>query len=168
MGQYNGVLIARINEDVSLADFETGVIQMVADVEQAYWNLVTAYRLLNTIVKAREAALQTWQIQKARLEVGTGRADDEAQARSQYYQFDAQVKNALAGQAGLYESEQQLRYLIGLPATDGSLIKPTTEPTDARVIFDWDSALSQAAQAESGGASAKVIGAASRIRTYCG
>lgn len=144
VGQYNGVLIARINEDVSLADFETGVIQMVADVEQAYWNLVTAYRLLNTIVKAREAALQTWQIQKARLEVGTGRADDEAQARSQYYQFDAQVKNALAGQAGLYESEQQLRYLIGLPATDGSLIKPTTEPTDARVIFDWDSALSQA------------------------
>ena len=146
VGQYNGVLIARINEDVSLADFETGVIQTVADVEQAYWNLVTAYRLLDTIVKAREAALQTWQIQKARLEVGTGRADDEAQARSQYYQFDAQVKNALAGQGGLYESEQQLRYLVGLAATDGSLIKPTTEPTDARVIFDWDSALAQALQ----------------------
>jgi len=144
VGQYNGVLIARINEDVSLADFETGVIQMVSDVEQAYWNLVTAYRLLDTIVKAREAALQTWQIQKARLEVGTGRADDEAQARSQYYQFDAQVKTALAGQGGLYESEQQLRYLVGLPATDGSLIKPTTQLTDARVIFDWESALSQA------------------------
>ena len=144
VGQYSGVLIARINEDVSLADFETGVIQTVADVEQAYWNLVTSYRLLDTIVKAREAALQTWQIQKARLEVGTGRADDEAQARSQYYQFDAQVKNALAGQGGLYESEQQLRYLVGLPATDGSLIKPTSEPTDARVIFDWDSALAQA------------------------
>ena len=144
VGQYSGVLVARINEDVSLADFENGVIQMVADVEQAYWNLVTAYRLLETIVKAREAALQTWQIQKARLEVGTGRADDEAQARSQYYQFDAQVKTALAGQAGLYESEQQLRYLVGLPATDGSLIKPTSQLTDAKVIFDWESALSQA------------------------
>ena len=144
VGQYNGVLIARINEDVSLADFENAVIQMVADVEQAYWNLVTAYRLLDTIVKAREAALQTWQIQKARLEVGTGRADDEAQARSQYYQFDAQVKTALAGQGGLYESEQELRYLIGLQATDGSLIKPTSKLTDAKIIFDWNSALSQA------------------------
>lgn len=144
VGQYNGVLIARINEDVSLADFENGVIQMVADVEQAYWDLVTAYRLLDTNVKAREAALQTWQIQKARLEIGPGRADDEAQARSQYYQFDAQVKTALAGRSGLYEAEQNLRYLIGLPATDGSILKPVSEPTDARVIFDWDSALSQA------------------------
>ncbi len=146
VGQYNGVLIARINEDVSLAEFETGVIQVVADVEQAYWNLVTAYRLLDTTVKAREASLQTWQIQKARLDVGTGRADDEAQARSQYYQFDAQVKTALAGQSGLYESEQQLRYLVGLPATDGSLIKPTTEPMDAKVVFDWRSSLAQALQ----------------------
>ena len=144
VGQYNGVLIARINEDVSLADFENGVIQMVADVEQAYWDLVTAYRLLDTNVKAREAALQTWQIQKARLEIGPGRADDEAQARSQYYQFDAQVKTALAGRSGLYEAEQNLRYLIGLPATDGSILKPVSEPTDAKVIFDWDSALSQA------------------------
>lgn len=144
VGQYNGVLIARINEDVSLADFETNVIQMVADVETAYWDLVTAYRVLDTTVKAREAALQTWQIQKARLEVGTGRADDEAQARSQYYQFDAQVKTALAGQAGLYDAEQQLRYLVGMVATDGALIRPTTKPTDARVIFDWESALGQA------------------------
>lgn len=143
-GQYNGVLIARINEDVSLADFENSVIQLVSDVEQAYWDLVTAYRVLDTAVKAREASLQTWQIQQARLEVGTGRADDEAQARSQYYQFDADVKRALAGQPGLYDSEQNLRYLIGFVATDGKLIRPTTNPTDIQVIFDWESALGQA------------------------
>ena len=138
------MLIARINEDVSLADFEDSVIQLVSDVEQAYWDLVTAYRVLDTGVKAREAALQTWQIQKARLEVGTGRADDEAQARSQYYQFDAQVKEALAGLNGLYDAEQTLRYLIGYVATDGRLIRPTTNPTDVRVVFDWESALGQA------------------------
>ncbi len=143
-GQYNGVLIARINEDVSLADFENSVIQLVSDVEQAYWDLVTAYRVLDTAVKAREAALQTWQIQNARLEVGTGRADDEAQARSQYYQFDFQVKDALAGINGLYDSEQRLRYLIGFVATDGRLIRPVTNPTDVRVVFDWESALGQA------------------------
>lgn len=143
-GQYSGVLIARINEDVSLANFEDSVIQVVADVEQRYWDLVTAYRVLDTSVRAREAALQTWQIQKARLEVGTGRADDEAQARSQYYQFDAQVKEALAGRLGLFGTEQELRYLVGLPATDGKLIRPTTNPVDVKVVFDWDSALGQA------------------------
>ncbi len=37
-GVYRGVLIARLNNDVSLADFEASVIQLVSDVEQAYWN----------------------------------------------------------------------------------------------------------------------------------
>jgi outer membrane protein TolC len=142
-GQYNGVLIARVNEDVALADFESSVIQLVSDVEQAYWDLVTAYRVLDANVKGREAALQTFQFQQVRLEVGSGRSDEEAQARSQYYQFQAQVESSLGGAAGLYALEQRLRYLIGMAATDGRLIRPTTEPTDARIVFDWESSLGQ-------------------------
>lgn len=143
-GQYNGVLIARLNEDVALADFEAGVINLVADVEQAYWDLVTAYRLLDTQIKGRAAALQTFQYQQVRFEVGSGRSDEEAQARSQFYQFQAQVEAALGGPSGLYASEQRLRYLIGLPATDGRLIRPSTDLTDVKVVFDWESALGQA------------------------
>lgn len=144
VGQYNGVLIARVNEDVALADFEAAVISLIADVEQAYWDLTASYRILEAVVKGREAALQTFQYQQVRLEVGTGRRDEEAQARSQYYQFEAQVQSSLAGETGLYANEQRLRYLIGMPASDGSLLKPSTSPVDAKVIFDWDSALGQA------------------------
>lgn len=144
IGQYNGVLIARVNEDVALADFEVAVISMIADVEQAYWDLTAAYRILEATVKGREAALQTFQYQQVRLEVGTGRRDEEAQARSQYYNFEAQVQSALAGQNSLYTIEQRLRYLMGMPATDGTLIKPTTSPLDAKVVFDWSSSLGQA------------------------
>jgi outer membrane protein TolC len=143
-GQYNGVLIARINEDVSLTDFETSVIQLVADVEQEYWDLTTAYRRLDTAVRGRELARRTWEYNKKRLEVGAGRLDDEAQARSQYYNFEAQVQSALAGRDGLYDAEQDLRYMIGFTATDGRLLRPTTEPIDIRVTFDWESALAQA------------------------
>ena len=143
-GVYNGVLIARVNEDVALADFETAMITLVADVEQAYWDLVLAYRVLDAAVKGRESAQQTFQYQEVRLEVGAGRVDEEAQAKSQYYQFQAQVESALGGQQGLYAAEQRLRYLIGLAATDGRLIKPASKPTDAPVIFDWESALGQA------------------------
>jgi len=142
-GQYNGVLIARLNEDVALADFEASVIQLVVDVEQAYWDLVTAYRILDAMVRGRKAALRTFQYQQVRLEVGTGRRDEEAQARSQFYQFQAQVESSLAATTGLYAVEQRLRYLIGFSATDGRLLKPTTDPTDTRVIFDWNSALGQ-------------------------
>lgn len=143
-GQYNGVLISRINEDISLVDFESSVIQVVADVEQKYWDLVTAYRRLDTAVRGRELARRTWEYNKKRLDVGAGRSDDEAQARSQYYNFEAQVQTALAGPNGLYESEQDLRYMVGMVATDGRLLRPTTEPVDVRVIFDWESALAQA------------------------
>tara|TARA_R110002049_G_scaffold285698_2_gene466810 strand:- start:18234 stop:20246 length:2013 start_codon:yes stop_codon:yes gene_type:complete len=142
-GQYNGVLIGRVTEDVALADFEASIIQLVADVEEAYWDLFTAYRVLDTVVRGRESALQTFQYQQVRLEVGTGRRDEEAQARSQYYQFQAQVESSLGGTTGLYALEQRLRYLVGLPATDGQLIRPTTSPTDVRVVFDWNSALGQ-------------------------
>ncbi len=81
-----------------------------------------------------------------RLKVGAGRSDEEAQAQSQYYQFQAQVESALSGTEGLYAAEQQLRYLLGMPPAGRTLIRPTTPPTDVRVVYDWDSALNQALQ----------------------
>jgi len=146
IGQYNGVLIARVNEEVALAEFEAAVIRLVSDVEQAYWELSAGYRVLEAALRGREAALQTFQYQEVRLKVGAGRSDEEAQAQSQFYQFQAQVESALSGNTGLYALEQRLRYLLGMPPADGRLIKPVTEPNDIRVVFDWDSALSQALQ----------------------
>jgi len=144
VGQYNGILIARVNEDVALADFESSVIVLVNDVEQAYWDLSTSYRVLEATLKGRESALQTFQYQEVRLKVGAGRSDEEAQAQSQFYQFQAQVESALSGPTGLYAFEQRLRYLLGLPPADGRLIRPSTPPSDIRVVFDWDSAVVQA------------------------
>ncbi|OYP30449.1 TolC family protein [Rhodopirellula sp. MGV] len=143
-GTYNGVLIARINEDVALADYERSVIQLASDVEEAYWNLWTAYRLLEANIKGRESALKTYQYQNVRLEVGAGRQDEEAQAQSQFYQFEANVQNQLGGPTGLYAREQRLRYLLGMPAADGKLLRPSSDPMDMQVVFDWNSALSQA------------------------
>jgi outer membrane protein TolC len=144
IGQYNGVLIARINNDVSLADFEAAVINLVADVEQAYWDLYGGYRVLEAQLRGREAALKTFQVEQARFEAGTSRVDQLDQTVSQYYLFSSTVENALAGPQGLYFYEQRLRYLLGLPASDGRLIKPATDPQEVRVIFDWESALTQA------------------------
>lgn len=146
VGQYNGVLIARINTDISLADFESGVITFINDVETAYWELYFAYQNLEAQVAGRNSALLTWQRVKELQKVGArgGNAAEEAQARSQYYQFDAQVKNALTGPTGVYTQEQSLRYLIGMPPTDNTLLKPSTTPYEAEVIYDWNAALEQA------------------------
>lgn len=146
VGQYNGVLIARVNTDISLADFELGIVTFVNDIETAYWELYYAYQNLDSQVAGRNSALLTWQRINALLKAGArgGDAASEAQARSQYYLFDAQTKEALAGANGLYAAEQRLRYLTGLPASDGTLLKPISSPMQGEVLIDWNSSLNDA------------------------
>lgn len=145
-GQYNGVLITRINTDISLADFEAGVLRLINDVEGAYWELYFAYRALDAQLAGRESTLKIWQRINELRKVGSrgGEADVEAQSRSTYYQFASQVNDALAGPSGLYSTEQRLRYVMGLPPTDGRLIKPSDQPLQAEVTFDWEASLSDA------------------------
>jgi outer membrane protein TolC len=146
IGQYNGVLIARINMDVSLTEFERGIVTLVDDVETAYWELYFAYRALDAQVSGRENSLRTWQRINELQKVGArgGEADAEAQARSQYYLFDSQVNDALAGPNGLFAAEQRLRYLMGIAASDGRLIKPIEQPLQAEVQVDWYRAVADA------------------------
>ncbi len=109
-GGFNGVMIARLNDDISLTDFEANLTNLVSDVENAYWELYFAYRALDAAKVGRDSALETWRkvyalyVAKAK----GGEADKEAQARDQYYQFRGQVEQALTD---LYRMENRLRAL---------------------------------------------------------
>src|SRR6185437_13781137 len=59
-GTYNGVVLARLNVDITLADFEAGVRNFVSDTERAYWDLYYNYRNLAAVQAGRDSALQTW------------------------------------------------------------------------------------------------------------
>ncbi len=141
VGQYNGVLIRRINSDISLSDFQAAVRDLVRDVENNYWELYFAYRDLDTKLAARESSRATWENRKLRFKNGLGRPDDEAQARAQYFNFNAQAKNALAGslngQLGVLGAERNLRRLMGISTAERRLIRPSTEPVMAPVSYDW-------------------------------
>lgn len=164
-GLINGVVIARINSDVALADFELSVRNFVSDVENAYWDLYFAYRDLDAKVAARNAALETWQRVQALYEQGRrgGEAEKEAQAREQYFRFQEEAQNALQGRlvdgtrtnngstggtfrgsGGVLVTERRLRLLIGLPISDGRLIRPGDEPLKAQVIYAWENSLVEA------------------------
>lgn len=135
-GYYNGVLLARLETDQRLAEFEQSVSELLLDVEKAYWTLYLSYRQLDTVIAGRDAALQTWRQVRAKYEVGGrgGSAQEEAQSRQQYLAFRAAVEQALSS---LYKAENNLRYLMGLAATDGRLIRPKDEPTRAKVEFNF-------------------------------
>lgn len=164
-GSFQGVLIARLNTDVELTELQGGLRDFVSDVENAYWELHFAYRNLESKVRARDATLETWRHIHALFVAGRrgGEAEKEAQARVQYYQFERDVENALSGQAtdgtrvnngssggtfrgtgGVLAAERKLRLLMGVPTTDGRLIRPIDEPVMARVLFDWHTAQAEA------------------------
>ncbi len=134
--QIDGVMIARVRQDITLTEFETGVRNMMRDVEDSYWELYFAYRDLEARKIGRDSSLETWRKVKALQRVGQqgGEADKEAQSRSQYFLFRSQVETALTS---LFRVENRLRYLMGIEATDGRLIRPVDEPTTALVKFDW-------------------------------
>jgi outer membrane protein TolC len=140
---FDGVMLARINVDISLADFEGGVRNLVWDVENAYWELYFSYRALEASKTGRDSALQTWQKIHALYTVGArgGEAEKEAQSRAQYYLFRGTVQTSLND---LFRAENQLRYVIGLGVADGRLIRPADEPTTAEVKFDWREVHSEA------------------------
>jgi outer membrane protein TolC len=155
-GVNSGVVIARIDTDVSLARFELGLRNLINNVENAYWELYFAYRDLDAKIDARDRALTTWRAISAQTDLPGGVADKEAYARAQYYLFEVAVQNALSGRVaqssagnsglslgftntagGVYVAERRLRLLMGLPANDCRLIRPAKDPPLARVLFDW-------------------------------
>jgi len=158
-GVYGGVLIARINTDVELAQFEMAVRNLVSNLENAYWDLYFAYRDLDAKKEARDASLETWRRIHALYQAGRrgGEAEKEAQAREQFFRFQEEVENALVGRlfegtrtdngsrggtfrasGGVHVTERRLRLLMGMPPSDGRLIRPQDMPVTAPVVFDWD------------------------------
>lgn len=158
-GVYNGVLIARLNTDVQLTEFEISVRDFVSNLENAYWDLYFAYRDLDAKIAARDDGLETWRKVHALFESGStgGEAYKEAQAREQFHRFQEEVQNALSGSlldgtrtsngspggtfraaGGVHVAERRLRLLMGLPPSDGRLLRPMEEPVVCRIEFDWD------------------------------
>ena len=142
----NGVVISRLTEDISVAEFERGVRNYVNEVIAAYWQVYFAYRSYDAAKSARDNSSKAWSMIKSRYDndLPGGEADKEAQAREQYFNFSQQVVSALNGDSrngriGVFQAEANLRRLLGLPQSDGSLIRPADEPIRARVAFDWDS-----------------------------
>jgi len=156
-GQFRGVLLGRLNTDVRLAEFEIGVSDLAAHVESAYSQQSYAYRDLDAKRASRDRALETWRRIHALYVNGRrgGEAEKEAQAREQYFRLHQEVENSLAGNIGRLEgggvggpgvqqSERQLRRLMGIPISDGTLLRPVDELTVAKVVFDWNEVLIEA------------------------
>lgn len=143
-GVSQGVVIARINNDQALADFERNVRNLISDIEESYWQLYLAYRLYDTQVVARNSALRSWREAHAKLEAGGTRnfkPADEAQAKDRLFETQALVQ---ATRSDIYTAESRFRRLVGLPVNDGKIIRPIDDPIAAEFSPDWSMCLTEA------------------------
>ncbi len=134
------VVLAHIRTDVSLADFSIAVRNHVAETERAFWDLYFFYRNLEAAKIGRDSVQRTWQVVNSKMVAGGASTAEEAQAHEQYYFFRGRVEEA---KRDLLIAERQLRFLMGIAATDGRIIRPVDEPTIARVKFEWSDILTE-------------------------
>jgi hypothetical protein len=164
-GIYNGILIAKVNSDISDADFQLALRDYISNLENAYWDLYLAFREFD----ARRNAWQ--QVAKLCEEKYPQHAESDRTSRNeleallleqQKLQLQTEMEDAMFGRllngtevrngstggtvqagGGVLSAERRLRLLMGLPATDGTIIRPIDEPVLAEIVFDWDSAVSE-------------------------
>lgn len=161
-GLYNGVVLARVNTEIEMAEFEIALRDFLSNVENAYWDLYFAYRDLQVKLQARNDALYVLEYVKTQGDRAGGDAGRQAEAEEQYWRFQQEVDNALNGRLidgtrtsngstggtvrgvpGVYVAERRLRLLMGLPTTDGRIIRPVDEPITADVVMNWQQLLSE-------------------------
>ncbi len=162
-GAYNGLLIARANNDLSMTEFEISVRDYVSNVNNAYWDLYFSFRDLDARSQAMKRSLEAWNRLKAKAENDLESEARVALAREQYYRFKSEVDDALTGRilqgtqnrngstggtlratSGVQVAERRLRLLIGMPINDDELLRPVEEPLEADVIFHWDTVMQEA------------------------
>jgi outer membrane protein TolC len=129
--QIDGVVIGRIRHDITLAQFEGQLIELVQEAESAYWDLYYGYRELEANKQGQEYSREVWEKKNGD---PSASAADKSRARAEYFRFRAEVEASLTNLMGF---ENRLRYLMGLAVADGRLITPKDEPTTAGVEFDW-------------------------------
>jgi len=164
-GVINGVMVARLNTDISVLEFEMALRDLVSNVENVYWDLYFAYRDLDAKIAARDFSLDVWRRMEQQVRSGQAGGDParEAQFREQYFRFQQDVQNSLTGRlldgtttyngssggtfrgfGGVYVSERRLRMMLGLDVNDRRLIRPASSPSMSKVRYDWEASLTQA------------------------
>lgn len=161
-GVYNGILIAKVNNDMNSTDFEKNVRNYVSEVINSYWDLYFAYRDLDAKQIAFDRSHETWLAYQAMQSASLQGGASEALAREQFFRFQSELQDSITGRAGqrtqvgngasggvfratngVQLAERRLRLMIGLPITETELLRPSDEPEVAPVMFDWNTVVAE-------------------------
>jgi outer membrane protein TolC len=122
------VRIARNSRRASVYDFQQGVIDVITQVEQAYWNLVFAKGNLEVARRALQLAEQLLESNRQRVQVGVLAPAEIVRAESS---VAAQQAAILDAETAVRDAEDALRRLMNPPSVDladDAEVLPTDKP----------------------------------------
>lgn len=136
-GVSQGVMISRINGDISLTQFEQSVQTMVRDIELAYWDLDLFLRLYKSERSAFNDLVRFYSQLRSRNEAG----DAIIQAEGRILEAKARISGSLAD---VLDREAKLRRLCSMPLNDGDFLYPSDNPAEAELKPVWEEAIQEA------------------------
>ena len=120
------LLISTINRDISEETSRATVVQTLANVRNAYWDLVFAVSAVDVAQRATDLADKLVEDNQARVEVGTLAPLDIVQAQAE---AATRRQNLAAAEATLQTAELSLkRYIVS--GTDDPMWRQTLRPVD--------------------------------------
>lgn len=136
-GVSQGVLISRINSDISLTQFEQSVQTLVRDIELAYWDLDLFLRLYQSEKDALRDLGNFYNLINRRQENGAS----IIQAEGRILEAKARISGSLAD---VLDREAKLRRLCSMPLNDGDFLYPKDTPSEAELKPMWEASLQEA------------------------
>jgi outer membrane protein TolC len=124
------ILTNEINQDIAELDLSAQEVTILAQVRNAYWELVYARQAVDAARQSLELATKLVSDNRQRVEIGTMAPIDVVQAQAEEANRRQQLVTA---QATLRNNELALKRLI-VNGTDDELWKATIVPTDQPVV----------------------------------
>ena len=140
-GVQQGILIARLNNKIAVAEFETSVVGYLRDVEQQYWQLYIAYETQKVQQDSLDDAKRILQLVEAREDAPGGELLRKVEAREGVLQAEQQLLKSIDA---VYTNESQLRTWMGFHTQNDRMIHPIDQPVKAEVKHDWSSSMGSA------------------------
>ncbi|MCP5053219.1 MAG: TolC family protein [bacterium] len=134
------IYIARNNHKVSKYQLQENIVQLVYDVEAAYWELVFSYQNLEATKKALDRAKNLLNQNEIKVKVGTAAPIDILGSKAEVARQESAVIQA---ERGIQTQEENLKRILNLSKKDISVI-PIDRPTARKLPVNANELLKEA------------------------
>lgn len=135
---------ARNQIDISSYGLKTTILQKIYEVEQAYWNLVSAIESLKVNEASLENSVRHLKMTQEAARIGAKTATDVLDAETEVASYESQI---ITYRGQVQQAEDNLRNILNLPVDEaGTLppIVPTDRPTVEKKEITFEEAMGMA------------------------